>query len=265
MDPSTFQHRPGPQLTDPSLGERAKAALDRHEWRAAFDLLSEADANGGLSAGELEQLAQATWWIGRLPAAIEARERAYAAALRTGDSTSAARSALLLARDNIYRNAFDLGAAWVSRAQRLLERMPENALHGWLELTRSQTIQGHDLDQALRHVALASDIAERQRDHDLATFALAVQGLLRVFQGQVREGFDALDEATLAAVAGELQPEVAGNVACAAIGASAALGDWQRASQWTEAQDRWCQREHINGFPGMCRVFRAEAKRLRRA
>jgi class 3 adenylate cyclase len=260
MEPT--EGSPESQSNDPPLGERAKAALDRHEWRLAFDLLSESDTRGGLSAGDLELLAQATWWIGRLPEAIETRERAYAAALKAGDPMAAARSALLLARDNIYRNAFDTGVAWVNRAQRLLEGVPENPLHGWLELTRSQAIQGHDLDEALLHAARAGEIGERSGDRDLATFALAVGGLLRVFKGEVGEGFAALDEATVAALAGELGAEVAGNICCAAIGASASLGDWQRATQWTEAQDRWCQREHINGFPGMCRVFRAEAKRV---
>ena len=40
-------------------------------------------------------------------------------------------------------------------------------------------------------------------------------------------------------------------------------GDWRRAAEWTEAQDRWCEREGIIGFPGMCRLHRAEIKRLR--
>lgn len=71
-----------------------------------------------------------------------------------------------------------------------------------------------------------------------------------------------LDEAAVAAVTGELEPFTAGGLYCATIGACAALGDWSRAAQWTEAQDRWCKREQINGFPGMCRLHRAEIKRI---
>ena len=43
------------------------------------------------------------------------------------------------------------------------------------------------------------------------------------------------------------------------------MADWQRAGQWTEAATRWCDRQAINGFPGVCRVHRAEIMRLRGA
>ena len=72
-----------------------------------------------------------------------------------------------------------------------------------------------------------------------------------------------IDEATVAAVGGELAPQTAGGICCTSIESCAALGEWQRATQWTEAQDRWCKREGISGFPGMCRLFRSEIKRLR--
>jgi hypothetical protein len=39
-----------------------------------------------------------------------------------------------------------------------------------------------------------------------------------------------------------------------------ALGDWRRAAEWTEAQDRMFRREGISGYPGMCRLFRSEIK-----
>src|SRR5213593_995025 len=44
--------------------------------------------------------------------------------------------------------------------------------------------------------------------------------------------------------------------------ACAGIGDVRRALEWTEAQDRWCRRERINGYPGMCRLFRSDVKRL---
>lgn len=63
------------QVLEPSLADKAKTALGRHAWREAFDLLAESDAKGQLSPEELELLAQASWWTGQLPVAIEARER----------------------------------------------------------------------------------------------------------------------------------------------------------------------------------------------
>jgi hypothetical protein len=55
-----------------SLVERGRVALEAHQWRAAYDALSEADAAGALNPDELELLASAAWWSGRLPDAIEA-------------------------------------------------------------------------------------------------------------------------------------------------------------------------------------------------
>jgi hypothetical protein len=52
-------------------------------------------------------------------------------------------------------------------------------------------------------------------------------------------------------------------VCCTSIETCAALGEWSRAATWTEAQDRWCRREGINGYPGMCRLFRSEIKQFR--
>jgi len=43
------------------------------------------------------------------------------------------------------------------------------------------------------------------------------------------------------------------------------LADYRRAGEWTEATTRWCERQAISGFPGHCRVRRAEIMRLRGA
>ena len=49
------------------------------------------------------------------------------------------------------------------------------------------------------------------------------------------------------------------------IAVNAQLADWQTAGQWSEAATNWCNRQAINGFPGICRVHRAEIMRLRGA
>ena len=126
-----------PTMTDEPRAEIAQAALDRHEWRQAYDALAAADDRGELSPNELELLAQSAWWLGMLPAAIDARERAYAAATRTGDHNAAVTAAIELGRDNLFRNALSVGEAWLNRAARLLEGVEENFGHGWLAATRA--------------------------------------------------------------------------------------------------------------------------------
>lgn len=245
------------------LADQAHAALDRHAWREAFDLLAEADGRGSLTPDELELLAQAAWWTGQLPLAIDARERGYAAAVKAGSMEAAVEAAVNLARDNLFRNATAVANAWLNRAERLLEGHEEGRGHGWLAATRSfhDALVGNR-DSSLAHAVRALEIARRLGDRDMEAIALSEKGAALLVMGQVEEGLAAVDEATVAAVGGELDPIAAGGVCCTTIEACAAMGDWRRAAEWTEAQDRWCRREGINGYPGMCRLFRSEVKRL---
>jgi class 3 adenylate cyclase len=250
-------------VSGPSLGSRAREALGRHAWQEAYDLLAGADARGELAHDELDLLAQAAWWVGKLPVAIDARERAYAAALQADDPQAAVITAVTLARDNLFRNAHAVANAWLNRAERLLEGSEEGLGHGWLAATRAfhAALMG-DTGRALAEAARALEIAERIGDTNLEAMARSEKGAALLARGDVEEGLALLDEATVAAVGGELEPTIAGGVCCTSIESCAALGDWQRAAAWTEAQDRWCRREGISGYPGMCRLFRAETKRV---
>ena len=74
-----------------------------------------------------------------------------------------------------------------------------------------------------------------------------------------------IDEAAVAAVAGELSPYATGIVYCITIVTCRDMADYRRAGEWTDATTRWCERQSICGFPGHCRVRRAEIMRLRGA
>ncbi|WP_166790393.1 adenylate/guanylate cyclase domain-containing protein [Cryobacterium tagatosivorans] len=253
-----------PAPAAPTLVEQGRAALARHAWGEALEQLATADAQGQLDAGDLELLATAAWWTGQLPLAIEVRERSYAAAMKANQPAVAARAAIALARDNVYRAADSMSAAWARRAERLLESVPENAGHGWLAIVRSfRAAMVGDIETALAAATLAEEIGRRLGDRDIAAMAQAERGFALVNQGHVDEGLALVDESSVAAVAGELEPGTAGGICCTTIGTCASLGEWRRAAEWTEAQDRWCKREGISGFPGMCRLYRSEIKQLR--
>jgi class 3 adenylate cyclase len=243
--------------------EAAVAALDRHEWRTAFDGLSAADAEQPLSPAGLELLATAAWWTGQLPVAIETRERAFAEASKAGDIPTAVEVALNLARDHVFKLAMPTASAWIKRAERMLEGLEENPGHGWVAGVKAGIASvGGDNEESIAQATLAQEIAERLGLPDLRAFAMAGRAAGLMARGDVEEGLALADEAATAAITGQLQPAIAGGVFCATIEACAGIGDVRRALEWTEAQDRWCRRERINGFPGMCRLFRSDVKRM---
>jgi len=257
----------GESLTDvtgPSITEQGRDALGRHAWSEAYELLSQADAASALAPDELEMLADASWWVGRLPDAIEARERAFAGYVKAGNPVMAAAAATALGQQSLLRGTYSVAAAWLNRAEHHLAGIDDTPVHGWLAVVRAfQLGLEGKFDDALAASERAGALAMTFGDRNLGALALSSEGLSRIHLGDVERGLAQVDEATIAAVGGEVEPAIAGGVCCSTIEACAALGDWKRAAQWTEAQDRWCRREHINGFPGMCRVFRAEIKRLR--
>jgi class 3 adenylate cyclase len=244
----------------------AREALGRHAWREAFDLLTKADAEGELSARDLELLGEAAWWAGQIDACISARERAYAAHLEAGEPLRAAMVAFSLVRDHGNRLDGALSSAWYKRAERLLEDQPESQAHGYLEMMRARAAHAAgEFDRAVEVGARAVEMGMRFGDPNLQALALVYQGMAMVGRGDAEEGLALLDEATVAAVSGELLPNVTGMVYCNMISTCQDLAEYRRAGEWTEAAKRWCERQAISGFPGLCRVHRAEIIRLRGA
>jgi class 3 adenylate cyclase len=250
------------QVVDDSL-EAGREAAQRRAWRDAYDLLSAAD-DGRLTAGDVESLADSAWWTGRLDEAIELRERAFAAFVDAGEPRRAAMLAMLLAMDYALRGALSVSGGWVARAERLLANEAEGVEHGHLALARgAHAIDLGELEFAKEQLERARSLASQFGDRSLETTALVFEGAIRVWTGDVTDGLAILDEATAAATSGELDPLATGIVYCVTIDSCQALGDCGRALEWTEAANRWCDRLDVSGFPGACRVHRAEVLRLR--
>ena len=250
------------QVLDDSL-EAGRDAARRRAWRDAYELLGKANEDGLLGAEDLEQLAEAAWWTSHLDEAIDLRERAYAAYVEAGEPRRAALLAMMISSDHGKKGSGSVAGGWLARAARLLENEPEGVEHGHLALAQGTgAVMMGQIDPAREHLARARELATRFGDRSLEAMAMVFQGTTLVMSGQVSEGLALLDEATAAAVGGELDPLATGMVYCVTIHSCQTLGDCGRAAEWTTEANRWCDRLDVSGFPGACRVHRAEIMRL---
>jgi DNA-binding CsgD family transcriptional regulator len=220
--------------TDPlALGRAALAAGDWTAARAAFETAVEAADSPAARDG----LARALWWIEGPAQAIAERVHAYSGYRHSGDEGSAAHVALWIAHE--YEVGLGNPAAaggWLTRAARLLERLPENADHARLELVHGE--RAGDPLQAGRHAKTALEIARRLGDPDLEITALGRLGLAEVRVGAVASGMVRLDEAMAAALGGEAaELETLGELCCDLIAACDQAGDVDRLRQWNRLLD----------------------------
>ncbi|HJT64489.1 MAG TPA: LuxR family transcriptional regulator [Candidatus Limnocylindria bacterium] len=242
---------------------KARAAAAEHRWQEALELFSAADVGSLLTPGDLDQLGDSAWWTGDMISAIAAQERAYAGHIAAGEPARAARTALQLASEYSHRLEPSVSSGWVSRAQRLLEGTPEAHAHGLLERARrNAALNRGDLEEALEHANRVFEIGTRLADRDLIGLGMEDMGSVLVQLGRVEEGMALLEEAMVAAIGDELSPRAAAIVYCNATIACEDVADYRRAADFSEAAKRWCERQQIAGFPGMCRVRRAEITRM---
>jgi class 3 adenylate cyclase len=250
-------------VTDTDTLDIARTAMATHDWHGAYDAFVGASADHALSGDDLELLAEAAWWTAHPKECIDALERAYAAYSHEGEPRRAAAVALQLAEQCSERLQSAQATGWFQRASRLLDGQPESVEHGYLELAMAMT--SSSVEDLMEHGAAMLDIGSRFNDNDLQAFGLMVQGMAHIGKAEVAQGMLLIDEATVAAIGGELTPRATGYVYCMTIVVCRDLADYKRAGEWTEATTRWCERQAISGFPGHCRVRRAEIIRLRGA
>jgi class 3 adenylate cyclase len=251
---------PGTHVSDL---ETAREAASRRDWVGAYAAFSSSDAAGGLQPEDLELLAKSAWWTGSPAESIDARERAYAIYIERGDVERAAFTALTLRRELVAKGEGSLATGWLKRAEQLLDGEPESATQGYLAIAHGQLAwRRGELDHALEHMDRAVDVSLRVGDPDLKAFAAMYRGMILIDRGQVEDGWAPLEDVSAAAVGSELGAYTTGVVFCNVINVCRDLADYRRATEWAEAATRWCERQAIRGFPGICRVHRAEIMRL---
>lgn len=243
--------------------EAGREAYARRAWPEAYRLLQEADREGRLEPEDLEALAKSSWWIGYADESIAAFERAYALHLERGNRSMAAMMALTLRREYGAKMAGSVAKAWLHRAEHLLEGEPEAVAHGYLEIAhRELEFDQGNLQGALAHLDRAKEIASRLDDADLPVWEAISRAEVLGTSGRLDDAFGLMEGAAAVAVGGELGPFTTGAVFCAVMSVCRETADYRRGSEWAEVSKRWCEQQDISGFPGICRVHRAEFMRL---
>jgi len=236
----------------------AHAALARGDWdnaRAHFEhAIREAP-----SAEAWEGLAIATSYLDQADVSLDAREEAFRRYREARDARGAVRCAVWLASDVMeFRGDPAIANGWIQRAQSLLAEIAEPSAEGALLLAfRAHMTLRADNDPVEAHRLCHQAIAlSRQCGAvDTEMIALSVEGLALVTEGQVAEGMSHLDEATTAAVAGEMHdPNLIATACCILIYACEQVRDYARAGQWCERvrvlSDRW----RMGSFFVICRT-----------
>lgn len=244
--------------------ELGRDADKRHAWTEALEAFAAADREGGLSPDDLERMGDAAWWAGKPDEASETLERAFTAYVEAGRPTEAAGAAFLLAYMFFRRQAPSVGAGWLGRAASLLEGVPESGMHAWLHLFAGMmAVFDHRMVDGLAHADRAIAVAREHGNADVQFMATSFKGYGEMHQGNIPEGLAFLDEAAAAATSGQLGLHVASDILCNTIAACRNIGDLKRAGQWADEGERWMRRQAVGGYPGVCRVHRAELKMLR--
>jgi tetratricopeptide (TPR) repeat protein len=255
-------------MSDESASEallaRARDAVSRGEWRQAYDLLIETDAQSPLSAPDLALLADMAYAAGHLDVTIAAWERAYGQSVRVGDRLAAAGAAVRVAMHLLFDTALMAPVrGWTKRVEQLLEGLDETPIHAWLAVVRNyERLLSGDFEAARQWARRAINTGASCAPAAAAIGRVAEARSL-ILEGNVSQGLGLLNEAGVAAVSGELDPLSTGMVYCEVVCALQALAQYDLAEEWTEAMERWRHGQPVGSIHGRCRVHRAEILRLR--
>jgi DNA-binding CsgD family transcriptional regulator len=232
-------------------------ALRRGEWekaRAYFEAAREQDESPVAS----EALAMAAWWLDDGQLTIESRERAYRVYRQRGDAAGAARMAIWLGWDYMaFRGEPAVARGWLQRAHRLLAALEPVPEHGWLAIREGEFafVLENDLAATRRWAERARAIGSSLGVDDIELSALGLDGLALASEGKIADGIRQLDEASAAAIAGEISELWAvGRTCCYMITACERVRDFARASQWCQRMLEFAEQWRIRDLFAVCRA-----------
>jgi hypothetical protein len=215
-------------------------------------------------AADLEATAEAAYVDGDPEGSVSAWEQLYALHVAGGDHLGAARAAAMVAMYLM----IDTGLmapirGWLRRADRLIAGHDETPIHAIVAMVRTyERLWCGDMVTAGANAAQAVELGERFGVPPALLVGRTAMARLRIFDGQINEGVEMLDDIALTLMSGEVDPMTSGMVYCEIICAVQGLALYERAAEWTQAMEHWRHRAAFGGFSGRCRVHSAEMLRM---
>jgi tetratricopeptide (TPR) repeat protein len=244
--------------------EQARAAFEDRDWERAQALFEQVDAEGGLGVEDLQALGSTHMMTSSAGRAREFFVRALALSEKSNHLVGIAKCSVMLARFEAEQGNMSKAMGLLARAERTLEDVPPNAAHGHLWSMQAFLLQMRGkLDQAMELAERAFALGREHGDLELQAVSLVRQGRVLIRQGEVEKGLSRLDEAMTGVYGDRIDPIASSVVYCTTIDACTDLADYARAVEWSDMATAWCERRHTGGFPGICRVHRAELLRMR--
>jgi len=233
-------------------------------WRQVYDDLAVRD-QASLGVDDLERLAEAAFWLGHPRDVVGARRRAYACYRDAAEHERAVRVCWQLFHSHFELNETATAAGWLRRAQRHLLEVPGSPERGYVAVAASMWARySGDGGEAVDQAASARRLGDELHDRDLSAWGLALEGGMRIAEGDVTGGVALLDESMVETASGDLSPFVTGWIYCFLLKTCQALGDIGRAGEWTDAAVQWCRERGVDSwYPGLCRLHRCEVSSLR--
>ena len=236
----------------------AREAMTTHGWDRATRLFAEASASGPMEPEDLEVWALADECRGHPVAALPALHRAVEAYRASGRCDRAARTATTIARVELERGSSAAAQGWLERADALLADADNAGVRAHLLWMRSRLAASTGRpEDALQLISSAVELGANAGDPGIEALTLVYKGFFQMSLGEIEEGSRLQNHAAAIALSSHVDPITGSLVYCNILWACRTFADWERALQWSEGFESWCDASFAER-PGSCSLHRAE-------
>ncbi len=239
------------------LLDKGRKALSLGEWEKAKNFLKEAIAGGG-TAEAYEELASACWWLNEASSVFEYRLKAYNLFLDKNDNYGASRMASLIGMDYLeFKGEYAVANGWFRRAENLLEGLENSRELILIKIMKARLsfLFDKNIDLALKLADESLQLSKLLNNVEGQMLAEASKGFMLVYMGNISEGMQLLDEATLLALTSETGDINKVTITCCLlIDACEQIRDFERAGQWCSKVKEICKRWRHNAMFATCRT-----------